>query len=150
MEYVHRRTVWSLSKGRVIHDCIVDDVSDHELNKKLEEADDIREELTMKGAMSMYYRMGADDSKIYSLPRVSRVSAEFNHDGRKLQPGWSLDLSRADPSTGKALDLSKAQVQSRVTKLVGETRLLFLIGSPPCTFFLSLQHPREPSEIPPL
>ena len=32
MEDVHRRTVWSLSKGRVIHDCIVDDVSDHELN----------------------------------------------------------------------------------------------------------------------
>ena len=47
MEDVHRRTVWSLSKGRVIHDCIVDEVSDHELNKRLEEADDIRVELTM-------------------------------------------------------------------------------------------------------
>ena len=52
MEDVHRRTVWSPSKGRVIQDSIVDDVSDHELNKKLEEVDDIRVELTMQGAMS--------------------------------------------------------------------------------------------------
>ena len=40
--------------GPPMEDCIVDDVSDYELNKKLEEADDIRVELTMKGAMSMY------------------------------------------------------------------------------------------------
>ena len=44
IEDVHRRTVWALFKGRAIHDCIVDDVSDHESNKKLEEADDIRVE----------------------------------------------------------------------------------------------------------
>ena len=30
---IHRRTVWSLSKGKVIHDCIVDDTSDYELNR---------------------------------------------------------------------------------------------------------------------
>ena len=97
---VHLRTVWSLSKGRVIHDCIVDDVSDHELSKKLEEADDIRVELTMKGAMKMYNRIGADVSEVYSQPRVAQVAAEYDTDGMKLQPGFSLDLTRADPTTG--------------------------------------------------
>ena len=57
-----------------------------------------------------------------------------------MQPGWSLDLTRADPATGKAWVLSKLQVQSRVTKLLRETKPLFLIGSPPCTAFSSLPH----------
>ena len=59
VEDVHRRTIWSLSKGRVIHDCIVDDVSDHELNKMLEETDDIRVELTMKRSSDL--GIGAKD-----------------------------------------------------------------------------------------
>ena len=124
VEDVHRRTIWSLSKGRVIHDCIVDDVSDHELNKMLEETDDIRVELTMKGAMKMYNKTGADVSEVYSQPRVAQAAAEDDTDGMKLQPGFSLDLTRADPTTGRAWDLSSPQVQSRVTKLVRETRPL--------------------------
>ena len=39
---------------------------DQELNKTLEEADDIRVELTMRGAMKMYNRTGADVSEVYS------------------------------------------------------------------------------------
>ena len=98
------------------HDYIVDDVSDHELNKKLEEADDIRVELTMKGAMKMYNRTGADVSEVDSQPRVAQAAAKYDKDGMKLQPGFSLHITRADPSTGRAWDLSKPQVQSRLTK----------------------------------
>ena len=86
----------------MVHDCIVDDVSDYELNKKLEEADDIRVELTMKGAMKMYNRIGADVSEVYSQPRVAQAAAEYNADGLKLQLCFSLDLTGADPTTGRA------------------------------------------------
>ena len=76
MEDIHRRTIWSLSKGRVIHECVVDGVSGQELNKKLEEADDIRVELTMKDAICMYHREGADVSEVYSQTRVAQAAAE--------------------------------------------------------------------------
>ena len=94
----------------------------------------------MKGAMKMYNRIGADVSEVYSQPRVAQAAAEFDADGMKLQPGFSLDLTRADPTTGRAWDLSKPQVQSRLAKLVRETRPLFLIGFPPCTAFSALQN----------
>ena len=140
IEDVHRRTIWSLSKGRVIDDCIVDDVADATLNKWLGEPDDIRIELTMKDSMAMFQRTGADVSEVYSQPRVTQAAAEYDKDGVNLQPGWSLDLTRADPSTGEAWDLSRQDVQSRVIKLVKTTRPLFLIGSPPCTAFSPLQN----------
>ena len=137
---VHRRTIWSLSKGRVIHDCIVDDTPDKELNKILETPDDIRVELIMKDSLSMYLRAGADIAEVYSLPRICQAAAEYNKDGTKLQPGWSLDLTRTDPATGQAWNLADATVQSRVTKLIAETKPLFLIGSPPCTAFSAMQN----------
>ena len=122
---VHRRTIWSLSKGRIIDDCLVDDVPDKTLNRWLDEPDDIRVELTMKNALSMYHRSGADVAEIYSQPRIAQAAAEFDKNGVTLQPGWSLDLTRADPSTGRAWDLSKGEVRSRVMRLVRSTRPLF-------------------------
>ena len=50
---VHRRTIWSLSRGKVIDNCIADDVPDHVLNRIVNEPDDIRVELAMKDAISM-------------------------------------------------------------------------------------------------
>ena len=140
MEDVHRRSRWSMSKGKVIDDCVVDDTSDETLNRWLDRPDDIRVELTMKGALSMFHRHGADVSEVYSQPRIAQAAASFNKGDVELQPGWSLDLTRADPSTGKAWDLSKPEVQSRVVKLVRSTQPLFLIGSPPCTAFSPLQN----------
>lgn len=131
MQVVHRRTVWSI---------VDDDVPDHELSKQMEEIDDIRVEMTMKNALSMYYRKGADVSEIYSQPRVAQAAAEYDKEGIKLQPGWSLDLTRADASMAKAWVSSRPQVQSRVIKLVRDMRALLPIGSPPCTAFFSLQH----------
>ena len=49
----HRRTVWSFSRGKAIHDCIVDDVLDEILNRRFEQTDDIRVELVMEGAEAM-------------------------------------------------------------------------------------------------
>ena len=45
-----RRVVRSLSSGKVIDDCIVDDVGDKELRRKLPSADNVRVELTMRNA----------------------------------------------------------------------------------------------------
>ena len=151
IEDVHRRTIWSLSKGRIIDDCIVDDTADHILNRWLDEPDDIRIELTMKGALKMYNEFGPDVVEVYSQPRVTQAAAEFDKDGMKLSPGWSLDFTRADPQTGEAWDLSRPDVQSRVIKLVERTQPLFIIGSPPCTAFSPLQnlskHKRDPSVV---
>ena len=115
---VHRRTIWSLSRGRVIDDCIVDDVPDHILNRVMNEPDDIRVELTMKNAISMYNKKDVDVSEAYSRPRIAQAAAEYDKDGINLQPGWSLDLTMADPTTGKALDLLDPKGQSRVVKLL--------------------------------
>lgn len=136
---VHRRTIWSLSKGRVIDDCIIDDTPDHMLNRYLEEPDDIRVELIMKQAVSMYMRKNADVVEVYSQPRIAQEAAEYNKNGITLRPGWSLDLTRADPTTGEPWDLSNQKVQSRVVKMINETKPLFLIGSPPCTAYSPLQ-----------
>ena len=57
---VHRRIVRSLTTGRVIDDCIVEDVSDAEIYKRLPVPDNIRVELIMQKAtaVSEYKRSG--------------------------------------------------------------------------------------------
>ena len=57
-----------------------------------------------------------------------------------MKPGWSLDLTRSDPKTGQAWDLSDAKVQARVKRMVMESKPLFVIGSPPCTAFSVMQN----------
>ena len=57
----------------------------------------------------------------------------------RLTPGYSLDLTMNDPKTGKPWDLGNASVQSRVLRLVRDTKPYFVIGSPPCTPFSPLQ-----------
>ena len=64
-----------MSKGRVIDDCIVDDVAEV-LNRWLLEPEDFRVELTMKDALDMYSRVGADVAEIYSQPRIIQAAAE--------------------------------------------------------------------------
>ena len=55
---IHRRVVRSLSSGKVIDDCIVDDVGDGELRRRIGRQDNLRVELIMKEALSMYRREG--------------------------------------------------------------------------------------------
>ena len=87
----------------------------------------------------MYEMVGADVSEIYSQPRVAQEAAVRTHGGVQLIPGWSLDLTRDDPTTGLPWDLSKLSVQERVRKLVRSTKPLLLIGSPMYTAFSAWQ-----------
>ena len=137
---VHRRTVWSLSTGRVIDDCIVEDTADEVLNRELPYPDDIRVELVLKNALDMYRRKGADVVELYSQPRVAQEAAVRNYGGTNLIPGWSLDLTRSDPQTGKPWNLADVQVQNRVKKMIIQGKPLFVVGSPPCTAFSVIQN----------
>ena len=137
---VHRRVIRSLRTGRIIDDCIPDDTPDAVMNRAMRETDDIRIELTMKGAEKMFQRTGVDVAEVYSQPRIVQEAALRTYDGTRLVPGWSLDLTLCDPSTGEPWNLADLKVQARVRKLVVETKPFLLIGSPPCTMFSSLQN----------
>ena len=91
---VHRRIVRSLDTGRIIDDCVVDDIRDDVLNRKLHKPEDVRVELIMKDAVQMYLTNGPDTVEIFSQPRVSQEAALRSYDGVRLIPGWGLDLSR--------------------------------------------------------
>ena len=140
MQEVHRRTIRSLSTGKIIDDCIVGNTKDSELNRRLSEADDIRIELTMKGALHMYGASDNDVSEIFSQPRIAQEAAVRLYGGMTIKPGWSLDLTREDPATGKRWDLNKREVRERVRELIRTTDPFLVIGSPPCTMFCALQN----------
>ncbi len=137
---VHRRIVRNLNNGKVMDDCIIDDTPDEELFRELEYETDIRVELILKNALEFYQRKGADVVEIYSQPRITQEAAVRRYDGASLVPGWSLDLTRNDPRTGKAWDLSDKKVQSRVERMIKEGKPLFVIGSPPCTAMSTMQN----------
>ena len=137
---IHRRVVRSLSTGNVIDDCVVGDTPDTVLNRRLRFPDDVRIELTMKGALKMFERQGTDIAEIFSQPRITQEAAVRDYDGIRLIPGWSLDLTREDPKTGRPWDLSSHAVRQRVRKMVKETKPFMVIGSPPCTMFSTMQN----------
>ena len=55
--------------ARLLTNCIPDDVPEEILHREMKCTDDIRVELVMKDALSMYHRLGADVSDIYILNR---------------------------------------------------------------------------------
>ena len=81
---VYRRTVRSLTTGKVIDDCLVDDVSDAELHRRLPTVDNVRVELTMRQALSMYQRKGADIVEVYSQPRIVQEAGLRKYNGERL------------------------------------------------------------------
>ena len=115
---IQHRKVWSLTSGKLLHECDVNDVTDEELNKQLPAPDNIRVELTLRNALKLFERRGPDVAEIFSQPRVCQEVGGRRFQGEELRPGWSLDLTMNDPKTGKPWDLSQASVQSRVRKLV--------------------------------
>ena len=131
---IESRKTWSLSTGKLIDECKVEDISESKLHRELPVPDDIRVELVLKQAEKLFERRGPDVAEIHSQPRVCQEAGEAH-----LTPGWSLDLTMKDPATGKAWDLSVPSVQSRVKKLVRDTKPYCIIGSPPCTPFSPLQ-----------
>ena len=63
---VERIIVYDLKTGKVIDDCVVDDAADQDLDRELEFETDIRVELILKNALSMYERQGADVVEVFS------------------------------------------------------------------------------------
>ena len=134
---VHRRIVRSLTTGRVIDDCIVEDVSDAEIYRRLPMPDNIRVELIMQKALAMYQRRGADIVELYSQPRIAQEAGLRKYGGTELVAGWSLDLTMKDPETDKPWDLSKPEIQDKVGGMVSKGKPFMLIGSPPALRFRS-------------
>ena len=138
MDIQHRR-VWSLTTGKMLGDCCIDDTHDDDLHRLLPTPDDIRVEVTLRNAIELFERKGPDVAEIFSQPRVCMEADRRSFDGDRLRPGWSLDLTMNDPKTGRAWDLADATVQSRVRKLIRSTKPFCVVGSPPCTPFSRLQ-----------
>ena len=136
------------STGKVVDDCILGDVSDAILRRTIPKPDNIRVELIMRDALSMYQRKGADVAELYSQPRIAQEAAIRRYGGTDLTAGWSLDLTMRDPSTNEPWDLSKKNVQDRVRKMVVDSKPFMLVGSPPCTPFSRLQELSAPKRDP--
>ena len=130
MEDIESRRIRSLSTGKLLDECRVNDAPDRILNRKLEDIDDIRVELTLKNAVEMFERKGPDVVEIFSQPRLCQELGGRTFAGMQLQPGYSLDLTTSDPMAGKPWDLSRPEVQSRVKKLIRDTQPFCVIGSP--------------------
>ena len=137
---VRRRIIRSLTTGKVIDDCIIKETPDKLLNRRMKDADDIRVELVMEGALKAFEEVGTDVSEVYSQPRIAQEAALRTYGKTVLKPGWSLDLTLDDPLTGQPWDFNKKEVRARVRKLVEESKPFMLIGSPPCTMFSTLQN----------
>ena len=148
---IYRRIVRSLSSGKVIDDCLVDDVSDSELRRKLSSPDNLRVELVMRDSLAMYRVEGADVVEIFSQPRIAQEAALRRYGGTKLAAGWSLDLTMRNPATDKPWDLSCRETQREVRRLITECKPFMLVGSPPCTAFSQIQglnnYKRDPDVV---
>ena len=75
MQDVHRRIVRSFTTGKIIDDCVVKDTPSRILHRRMKDADDIRVELIMEGALKMYEEICADVSEVYSQPRIAQEAA---------------------------------------------------------------------------
>ena len=137
---IAKRTIWCLKTGKMLDECIMDDTPDDCLHRKLDMVTDIRVEVEVKGSLDIFKSIGSDIVELYSQPRVAQEATAKRREGVDLIPGWSFDLTKADPQTGKPWDLSNEKIQSRVKKIIAENRPLFVIGSPPCTPFSVLQN----------
>ena len=148
---VHQRIVRSLTTGKVVDDCIIDDTSDEVLRRRLAKPDNIRVELVMKDALCMFQKKGADVVELFSQPRIAQEAGTRQYGNTELVPGWSFDLTMRDPLTNEPWDLSRKDVQQRVTKMVTESKPFMVVGSPPCTAFSRLQelskHKRDPKIV---
>ena len=86
-----------------------------------------------KGVLQMINGRTAAVAEIYSEPRIAHEAAIRKYGGEHLVPGWSLDLTREDPLTGRPWDLSKRAVREGMKQLVHETKPFMFVGSQLCT-----------------
>ena len=53
------------------------------------------------------------------LEGFRQAAAEDNRGGSSLSPGWSIDLTKIDPETGDAWDLSKRESRAEYSNCCG-------------------------------
>lgn len=78
---------------------------------------------------------GMGVAEMFSPPRVNIQAARLG-----MSTGWSMDIGTTDPWSGKAWDLSDRRCQALALKLVCQHQPKFLMLSPPCTLFSTLQN----------
>ena len=69
---IHWGMIRSLSTGKVLDDCIFDEVADKALHWPCRQPDNIRVELTMNGAPMMLEKKGPDVVEVYSQFRIAQ------------------------------------------------------------------------------
>lgn len=141
---VERRVIIDLEIGNVIDECIPDDIADALLSRWLPKATDIRIELTMRGALSMYHRDKPDICEMYSKPRVAQEAAVAAYGGVRLKPDWRLVFTHNDTKTSKPWDFGSHECCERefdhsYGRPVRKTLPMLIIGFLPCTAFSNFQ-----------
>ena len=136
---VERRIIRNALTGKLIDDCRPDDTPDADLFRALPERTTIRVELIMRNAAKWFRQLGPDVVELYSPPRIVQEAGLRTYGGRRLRPGWSLDLTVDDPETGKPWDLSDGKIRNKVMKLINEGKPYMVIMSPMCTAFSQIQ-----------
>ena len=58
-----------------------------------------------------------DVCELYSPPRIVQEAGLRSYGGKRLRPGWSLDLTVNDPETEKTLGLERRQDQDEGRQL---------------------------------
>ena len=76
-----------------------------------------------------------DVAEVYSPTRVTGMAEKFN-----LRPGWALDLTMNDPDDGTPWDFSIPEKREKVKKMLKRDEPFFLIVSPMCGPFSTLQN----------
>jgi hypothetical protein len=75
-------------------------------------------------------------SDIYSRPRVTQVAKPLP--GSNVLPGFALDLATTD-ADGRPWNFCEAEMRERARRKLDIEQPMFLVGSPPCTWFTAWQ-----------
>ena len=78
-------------------------------------------------------------SEFDSPPRIVQEAGLRLYGGRRLRPGWSLDLTVSDPDTGKPWDLSDGKILTKSVNLITEGKPFMLVLSPMYIAFFQIQ-----------
>ena len=76
-----------------------------------------------------------DVAEVYSPERITKRAGEFG-----LQNGLAMDLNEINPFTGRPWNFTDEKDRNTPRWYVTKMQPEFLIGSPPCTLFSTLQH----------
>ena len=95
--------------------------------------------MIMRDAAKWYCTKVLDVVELYSPLRIVQEAGLRAYAGQRLKPGWSLDLTKDDPETGKPWNLAGGKVRAKATQLITEGKPRCVILSPMCTAFSQMQ-----------